>query len=66
MVMLLDRPVLLLDEPTSALNEKQKRRFIDFVAHTKKTVVCVSHDPAWQFPGMKVISAFKSKKQTNR
>lgn len=56
MLMLLNRPVFLLDEPTSAMDEKQKQRFIDFIVETKKTVVCVSHDPAWQFPGMKVIS----------
>jgi ABC-type proline/glycine betaine transport system ATPase subunit len=60
MVMLLDRPVLLLDEPTSAMDDKQKQRFIDFVAHTKKTVVCVSHDPDWQFSAMKVISTLKT------
>ncbi len=56
LVQLLDRPVLLLDEPTSAMNEKQKQRFIDFVVHTKKTVICVSHDPVWQIPEVKVIT----------
>lgn len=56
LVQLLDRPVLLLDEPTSAMDEKQKHRFINYVIHTKKTVVCVSHDKAWQIRDIKVIT----------
>ena len=58
LVMLLNRPVLLLDEPTSAMDDKQKKRFIDYVAQTKKTVICVSHDPDWQIPEMKIVSSF--------
>jgi len=60
LVMLLDRPVLLLDEPTSALNEKQKLFFIDYVTATNKTVICASHDPEWQLRDMRVISGFLS------
>lgn len=58
LIMLLDRPVLLLDEPTSALNEKQKQFFINYIASTDKIVICSSHDTEWQFPGMRVISGF--------
>lgn len=56
LIMLLDRHILLLDEPTSALDDKMKQYFIDFIIHTKKTVICVSHDPEWRIPEMKVIS----------
>lgn len=57
LVQLLDRSVILLDEPTSAMDEKQKQRFIDFVANTKKTVICVSHDSIWRIDSMKIITS---------
>ncbi|MEL7588873.1 MAG: ATP-binding cassette domain-containing protein [Prolixibacteraceae bacterium] len=58
LIMLLDRPVLLLDEPTSALDEKQKEFFIRYVVNTDKTVICASHDPEWQLPGIRIIPGF--------
>ena len=48
LIMLLERSVYLLDEPTSAMDDKQKQFFIDYISKTKKTVLCVSHDPDWQ------------------
>ncbi len=57
LVMLLDRGILLLDEPTSALDEKTKKFFINYTLNSKKTVICVSHDPEWRVSGAKVISS---------
>ena len=59
LIMLLDRPVLLLDEPTSAVNEQMKRFFIDYIIRTNKTVICASHDPEWLIPGIRVIPNFQ-------
>ena len=59
LIMLLDRPVLLLDEPTSALNEQMKRFFIDYIIRTNKTVICASHDPEWLIQGIRVIPNFQ-------
>ena len=60
LIMLLDRPVLLLDEPTSALDDRMKHFFIEQIKKTGKTVICVSHDAEWQIPEMRVISSFYS------
>lgn len=57
LIMLLERSVLLLDEPTSAMDDKQKQFFIDYISKTKKTVICVSHDPDWQVPGFTNINS---------
>ncbi|WP_423130550.1 ABC transporter ATP-binding protein [Gaoshiqia sp. Z1-71] len=58
LIMLLDRPVLLLDEPTSALDDRMKHFFIEQIKNTSKTVICVSHDAEWRLPEMRVISSF--------
>ena len=56
LIMMLNRSVLILDEPTSAMDDKMKHFFIDYISKTKKTVICVSHDTEWQIPQVKVIS----------
>ena len=42
--LLLDRPILLLDEPASALDKQSKQILRDILADLKKTVVFVSHE----------------------
>ena len=44
---MLDRPVFLLDEVTSALDKELKRKVADYFANCDKTVISVSHDPQW-------------------
>ena len=60
LVMLLNRPVLLLDEPTSALDETMKNYFVDYIKQTKKTVICSSHDKEWQIAPIRVITSLTS------
>jgi len=45
---LLNRPVWLLDEPTSSLDEKLRRRVVDYVMSTGKTVLIISHYDIWR------------------
>ena len=58
LIMMLDRPVLLLDEPTSAMDKEQKLFFINYVMNTNKTVICSSHDEEWLFTGVRTIQKF--------
>ncbi|RKD91705.1 ABC transporter ATP-binding protein [Mangrovibacterium diazotrophicum] len=60
LVMLLNRPVLLLDEPTSALDEAMKNYFVDYIKQTKKTVICSSHDKEWHTEPMRIITNLRS------
>jgi putative ABC transport system ATP-binding protein len=45
---MLNRPVWLLDEPTSSLDEKLRRRVVDYVMTAGKTVLVISHDDIWK------------------
>ena len=60
LIMMMDRSVLLLDEPTSAMDKEQKLFFINYVMNTNKTVICSSHDVEWSFTGVRVIHKFNS------
>ncbi|WP_461205008.1 ABC transporter ATP-binding protein [Clostridium sp. DL1XJH146] len=44
---LLDRPIFLLDEVTSALDTELKEKVVKYFSNTEKTVVCISHDKEW-------------------
>lgn len=45
---LLDRKLILLDEPTSSLDPKSKSMAIDlFLKKSEATVISTSHDPEW-------------------
>jgi len=60
LLMLLDRPVLLLDEPTSALDDQMKQYFVDYIKQSNKTVICSSHDSEWQTAPMRIIKNLRS------
>lgn len=45
---LLNRPVWLLDEPTSSLDEKLRRKVVDYIMAAGKTVLIISHDDIWR------------------
>lgn len=44
---MLDRPIWLLDEPTSALDNEMKRKTVQKILSTDKTIIIVSHDDVW-------------------
>ncbi len=44
---ILDRPVFLLDEITSALDKELKKKTVDYFLNSEKTLVAVSHDEEW-------------------
>ena len=45
---LLDRPVWLLDEPTSSLDDKMKNKIMDYILGLEKTIIIISHDDVWE------------------
>jgi putative ABC transport system ATP-binding protein len=54
--LLLDRPLLLLDEISSALDPKCKQAVADYLSQTQQTVLMVSHDSVMQSVCDKTIS----------
>jgi len=44
---LLDKPLLLLDEPTAALDRASKQKVADLLLDQKRTIISTSHDPFW-------------------
>lgn len=44
---LLDKPLLLLDEPTASLDDKTKQKVADLLLNTNKIIISASHDPFW-------------------
>jgi len=48
---ILNRPVWLLDEPTSSLDERLRKKVVRYILETGKTVVVISHDDIWRKNG---------------
>ncbi len=45
---MLNRPVWLLDEPTSSLDKRLRNKVLNHVMSSGKTVVIISHDDIWR------------------
>ena len=55
--LLLKKPILIIDEPTSNLDKKNKKRVTDYVLSQKNlTVIAASHDPYWIEESDRIIS----------
>jgi ABC-type bacteriocin/lantibiotic exporter with double-glycine peptidase domain len=52
---LLDKPLLLLDEPTSSLDKVSKQKVADLLLTNEKTIISTSHDPFWVNHADKII-----------
>lgn len=44
----LNRPVWLLDEPTSSLDDRIREKVVAYVLEAGKTVIIISHDDIWR------------------
>lgn len=48
-MMMMDRPIWLLDEPTATLDKNLRKKIVNFIlAQTGKTMIVVSHDEIWE------------------
>ncbi len=47
LAIMLNRPIFLLDEVTSALDEHLKQKTVSYFANSKHTVIAISHDSVW-------------------
>ncbi len=55
--LLLKKKLLIVDEPTSSLDEKNKKSITDFIlSQNNLTVLAVSHDPYWIQQSDKIIA----------
>jgi ABC-type bacteriocin/lantibiotic exporter with double-glycine peptidase domain len=52
LAIMLDRPIFLLDEVTSALDVELKEKVVQYFEQTDKTVISISHDPEWSKNGI--------------
>jgi ABC-type bacteriocin/lantibiotic exporter with double-glycine peptidase domain len=52
---LLDKPLVLLDEPTASLDKGSKQKAADLLLQNRKTVISTSHDPFWVDLADKII-----------
>ncbi len=53
---LLNRPIWLLDEITSALDEELKTQAITTILDSPNTIVAISHDPQWSnHPNVRIV-----------
>ncbi len=47
LAIMLNRPIFVLDEVTSALDEELKQKVVNYFTNSDKTVIAVSHDSEW-------------------
>jgi len=62
LALLLDRPILLLDEVTSALDPESKQLVVKLITQlTNKTILLVTHDKIWKQQAQFKLFDFKEK-----
>lgn len=64
--LLLERPILLLDEISSALDPKSKQVVADYLLQSEQTVILVSHDPVLQGVCGRVVTLSDSNAEAGR